>query len=72
MYSIKLIPPFQKNIKKLSKKYPNVYKDCLPLLDQLEQGIFIGDRLQGFSHNVFQSPHKILRSKKRVASKPPY
>jgi len=55
MYSINLISYFRRDIKKLLKKYPNIHKNCLPLLDQLEKGVFEGDKLQGFDNKMFKA-----------------
>jgi len=55
MYSIKPISYFQRDIKKLLKKYPNIHKDCFALLDQLEKGFFEGDKLQGFDNKILKA-----------------
>ena len=54
MYSINPTPFFQRDIKKLFKKYPNIQKDCLPLLNQLEKGVFEGNKIQGFDYKIFK------------------
>ncbi|SLM30569.1 putative Toxin-antitoxin system, toxin component, RelE family [Desulfamplus magnetovallimortis] len=54
MYEILTTPLFNRNIKYLSKKYPNAKKDFSDLLDNLEQGIFEGDLLQNFSGRVYK------------------
>jgi len=55
MYSIKPISYFQRDIKKLLKKYPNIHKDCFALLDQLEKGFFEDDKLQGFDNKILKA-----------------
>lgn len=54
MYEILTTPLFNRNIKFLSKKYPNVKKDFSDFLDNLEQGNFEGDLLQNFSGRVYK------------------
>jgi hypothetical protein len=39
-------PYFDKLAKELRKRYPNVWKDIEPLIDELESGALSGDRLQ--------------------------
>ena len=53
MYSVEATAFFEEDIKKLSKKYPNIKKDFSDLIQQLEKGVFIGDRMKGFS-DVFK------------------
>jgi len=40
--------------KKLKKKYPQIKKDLEPLIEKLAQGIFEGDKLQGFIGDVYK------------------
>jgi len=54
MYSIKPTVVFQKNTKKLLKKFPNIKNDCLDFIAQLKQGFFVGDKLKGFDEKVFK------------------
>ncbi|MBF0301632.1 MAG: type II toxin-antitoxin system RelE/ParE family toxin [Desulfamplus sp.] len=54
MYQIKLTPTFNRRIKKLAKKYQNIKSDFAELLEDLEQGNFKGDELQGFSGKVYK------------------
>ena len=55
MYIIRPIAPFTKNLKKLKKKYSRIKTDLSPLIKNLEQGIFEGDKLQGFDgDNVYK------------------
>jgi len=56
MYIIRPIAPFTKNLKKLKKKYPKIKNDLSPLIENLEQGFFEGDKLQGFEgKNVYKA-----------------
>ena len=54
MYNVNTITLFNRSTKKLRKKYPRIEKDILPLINKLEQGIFEGDRLQGFNGDVYK------------------
>jgi mRNA-degrading endonuclease RelE of RelBE toxin-antitoxin system len=54
MYNVNIIPFFNRATKKLQKKYSQIKKDLLPLIDKLEQGIFEGDRLQGFAGEIYK------------------
>jgi mRNA-degrading endonuclease RelE of RelBE toxin-antitoxin system len=50
-----LTPHFEKQVKSLKKKYPNVNKDLEPLIDDLEGGGLPGDRLQRLvSHEAYK------------------
>lgn len=48
MYKVVMLPFFERATKKLKKKYKRISKDLLPLVQQLKQGFFEGDKLQGF------------------------
>lgn len=54
MYQIIVSDEFEKNLKKLSKKYPNIKKDLSFLLEQLEKGVFVGNRLQKVGNNIYK------------------
>jgi mRNA-degrading endonuclease RelE of RelBE toxin-antitoxin system len=47
---------FEREAKKLRKRYPNLMRDLSPLLSQLEQGETPGDRIQGLApYRVYQA-----------------
>jgi mRNA-degrading endonuclease RelE of RelBE toxin-antitoxin system len=54
MYHIKYTTLFKRNLKKLIKKYPRINRDLSNLFDQLENGEFHGDELQGFVGSVYK------------------
>lgn len=54
MYVIRPLAFFPQDLKKLKKKYPQIKKDLEPLIEKLEQGIFEGDKLQGFIGDVYK------------------
>ncbi len=51
---IKFTPEFKRNLRALAKKYRHIRSDVQPVLDQLEAGDFIGDRIQGTSYVIFK------------------
>jgi len=53
MYKILTTSLFERNIRRLSKNFPRIKKDLLPLLEQLENEIFEGDLLQEFQALVY-------------------
>ena len=54
MYHVRYSVPFNRDLKKLAKKYPQIKKDLSSLIDQLEQGNFQGDELQDFPGTVYK------------------
>lgn len=53
-YHVEYSAVFRHRIKKLSKKYPRVKQDLVGLLNDLEQGKFKGDKLQGYPGDVYK------------------
>jgi mRNA-degrading endonuclease RelE of RelBE toxin-antitoxin system len=47
-------PAFQKNIKRLRKKYPHIQQDFAPLIDQLMAGGTPGERVQSTGYVVYK------------------
>jgi mRNA-degrading endonuclease RelE of RelBE toxin-antitoxin system len=43
---------FQQSLRKLAKKYRNVRLDVEPIVQELENGNFVGDRIQGLGNVV--------------------
>jgi len=48
---IDLTPEYKRNLRELSKKYRNVRLDTQPIIEQLQGGNFIGDRIPGMGEN---------------------
>ena len=42
------------SLKVLSKKYPRIYSDVQPIIDQLKSGDIIGDQIPGTQYTVFK------------------
>lgn len=45
---------FKRNLRRLIKKYRNIRKDIQPVIEQLERGELLGDRLSGLDYLVFK------------------
>lgn len=52
-FSVRFTDEFEKQLYKLSKKYRNIRKDIEPVIKQIEEGIFLEDRLSGFGANIY-------------------
>ncbi len=48
---IDLTPEYKRNLQELSKKYRNIRLDTQPIIEQLQGGNFIGDRIYGLGEN---------------------
>ena len=46
---ISLTPEFKRNLKKLAKRYRNIRLDIQSIIEELQKGNFLGDRLSGYS-----------------------
>ena len=49
-----LAPTFQKDVKRLRKKYPHIREDLQPLIDQLLNGETPGDQIQATGYTVYK------------------
>ena len=49
-----LAPAFQKDIKRLRKKYPHIQQDIQPLINQLIDGETPGDQIQATGYIVYK------------------
>jgi len=47
LVKIDLTPEYKRNLRKLSKKYRQIRSDVQPIIEQLQGGNFIGDRIPG-------------------------
>jgi len=45
-------PEFKRNLRALAKKYPHIRSDVQPIIEQIEQGNFVGDQVQGTSYTI--------------------
>jgi len=53
LVKIDLTPEYKRNLKTLVKKYRNIRADVQPIIEQLQEGNFLGDRLSGFGSDYF-------------------
>ena len=53
IFSVRFADEFEKELYRLSKKYRNIQRDVEPIIQQLEQGIILGDRLAGFGYEIY-------------------
>lgn len=51
---VKATPQFQRNLRKLAQKYLNIRKDIEPILERLQKGEKIGDRIPKMGYEVFK------------------
>lgn len=51
---VEFTPEFKRNLRSLSKKYPHIRLDIQPVLEQLQAGNFIGDRVTRTQYVVFK------------------
>ncbi|MGK7929809.1 MAG: type II toxin-antitoxin system RelE/ParE family toxin [Microcystaceae cyanobacterium] len=51
--NIDLTPEYRKNLKQLAKKYRNIRFDLTSLIEELQKGNFLGDRLSGFDEGMY-------------------
>lgn len=52
--SVEFTAPFKRNLKGLAKRYRQIQADILPVIEQLQQGNFIGDQITGTSYTVLK------------------
>ncbi|WP_099237946.1 type II toxin-antitoxin system RelE/ParE family toxin [Synechococcus sp. BDU 130192] len=50
--SIEFADEFQKRVRKLFKKYRSIKQDLTPIIQQLQNGETLGDRLSGVDNNA--------------------
>ena len=51
---IKFSDEFKASLRKLAKRYRSIRKDIQPVLEDLQQGKFQGDRIANIGHTVFK------------------
>lgn len=47
-------PTFKRNLRNLAKKYRSIRNDVQPIIEQLEKGELLGDRIPGIEYEVFK------------------
>jgi len=51
---VEFTPEFKRNLRTLSKKYRHIRSDVQPVIEQLQAGEFVGDRISGTHYVVFK------------------
>ncbi|MEH2436837.1 MAG: type II toxin-antitoxin system RelE/ParE family toxin [Nostoc sp.] len=51
---IALTPRFKRDLRELAKRYRSIRTDLQPLIDQLQAGEILGDRIVGVKYQVFK------------------
>jgi mRNA-degrading endonuclease RelE of RelBE toxin-antitoxin system len=51
LVSIDLTPEYKQNLRVLSKRFRNIRSDVQPIIEQLEQGNILGDRIGGIGED---------------------
>jgi mRNA-degrading endonuclease RelE of RelBE toxin-antitoxin system len=47
-------PTFNRNLRALAKKYRSIRNDIQPVIEQLEQGELLGDKIPGVGYALFK------------------
>jgi mRNA-degrading endonuclease RelE of RelBE toxin-antitoxin system len=50
---IDLTPEYRRNLKNLAKKYRSIRSDTQSVIEDLQKGIIVGDRLTGFGSEIY-------------------
>jgi len=50
---IDLTPEYRRNLKDLAKKYRNIRSDTQSIIEDLQKGVIVGDRLVGFGSEIY-------------------
>ena len=51
---VEFTPEFKRNLRALRKKYPHIRDDVQPVIEQIEAGKFVGDRIPGTRYVVLK------------------
>lgn len=54
MVEVRFTPPFERRLKALYKRYRQIKQDIQPIIKQLQNGEFLGDRITGKDFTVFK------------------
>lgn len=54
MTEVQFTQPFQRRLKALAKRYCQIKSDIQPIIDELQAGNFIGDRISGTDAAIFK------------------
>ncbi|MCP5104084.1 MAG: type II toxin-antitoxin system RelE/ParE family toxin [bacterium] len=51
---VEFTPEFRRNLRALSKKYRHIRSDVQPVIEQLQKGDVIGDKVPGVHYSIFK------------------
>jgi len=54
LIQVEASPTFNRNLRSLAKKYRNIRNDIQPVIEQLERGELLGDKISGIGYEVFK------------------
>ena len=54
MVEIRFTEPFQKRLKKLTKRYRSIQQEIEPILQQLQEGLLVGEQITDVNATVFK------------------
>ena len=54
LIQVEASPTFNRNLRTLAKKYRSIQNDIQPVIEQLEQGELLGDKIPGVGYAVFK------------------
>jgi mRNA-degrading endonuclease RelE of RelBE toxin-antitoxin system len=54
LIQVEASPTFNRNLRTLAKKYRSIRSDLQPVIEQLQQGELLGDRISGVGYAVFK------------------
>ncbi|WP_260447088.1 hypothetical protein [Nostoc sp. 2RC] len=67
MAEVRFTPPFKRRLKALSKRDRQTQIDIEPIIEQLQAGNLIGDRISGIDLTVFKVRAKTVISRRAKA-----
>lgn len=50
---IEFTPEFKRNLRVLAKKYRHIRSDVQPVIEQLQKGEIVGDKVSGVKYTIF-------------------
>ena len=62
LVSIRFADEFEENLYRLSKRFRNIRKDIVSVIEQIQAGNFVGDRLAGLGENYIVIKVRIKNS----------
>jgi addiction module RelE/StbE family toxin len=54
MIEVRFTLPFLRRLKSLTKRYRKIQSDIQPIIEQLQEGNFVGDQISGLDSTIFK------------------